>query len=249
MSLLRARWDEARIALALLTRLPTGALPAQLIPTGQCAWAFPFVGALVGAITGGVFCIAALVLPPLVAAFLAIGTGILLTGALHEDGLADVADGFGGGLTKDARLDIMRDSRIGTYGTLSLILVLALTATSIAALSSTGATLSLFAAIGAASRSAMLVPMAILPPARSDGLGQGASLSIGGVFWIGTGAGIMMLAIVQTALLLGILGATAACLMLAKRAIEGQTGDVLGATQKLAECAAWVLAAAYVSAS
>lgn len=237
------------MALALLTRLPAGSFPDRMIPTGQTAWAFPLVGALVGFLAGSVYVLAALVLPPLTAAFLAIGAGVVLTGALHEDGLADVADGFGGGQTVEARLEIMKDSRIGSYGALALILVTGLLVTAVAALPPTSGTLVLFVAIGAASRSAMLLPMALLPPARVDGLGHGAALTLGARFWIGTGLGLLVVLPCLPVLLPVIALATAAMTLLAKGAIGGQTGDVLGATQKLAECAAWATAAAYVSAS
>src|SRR5262245_46464492 len=108
-------------ATALLTRLPVGTVAAEEGDVARASWAFPAVGAGIGGI-----CSAALILASLaglgggVAALLAIVTGIAVTGALHEDGLADTVDGFGGGRDRDAKLAIMRDSRIGAYGALAL---------------------------------------------------------------------------------------------------------------------------------
>ena len=249
MSPFRARWDEARVALSLLTRLPCGPLPQSLIPTGQTAWAFPLVGLLIGGATGLVFLAAALVLPPLLAAFLSVLGGVLLTGGLHEDGLADVADGFGGGLTRETRLEIMRDSRVGTYGVLALVISIGIIAGAMANLSISTATLGYFLAVGAASRGAMLLPMALLSPARSEGLGQGAALPLGWPLGLGLGIGLAIALLVLPVLIAGIVASSLLMLWAAKRLIGGQTGDVLGATQKLAEVTAWVLVAAYVSAS
>ena len=249
MTALGDRWTEARLALSLLTRLPAGPFPDQPIPTGNTAWAFPLVGLLVGLLSGLVYLTTATALPPMIAAILAVGAAVLLTGALHEDGLADVADGFGGGQDRAAKLDIMRDSRIGTYGVVALILALGVIISAVAEMPRTAASLPIFAAIGAMSRSAMLVPMALLPPARTDGLGQSATLPIGLRFWTGLGLGIIAALLTLPILVLVVASTTLALLWLAKRQIGGQTGDVLGATQKLAECAAWATAATYVSAS
>jgi adenosylcobinamide-GDP ribazoletransferase len=96
--------------------------------------AFPAAGLVVGAIIGAVLVLVTwLGAPAAVAAPIAVAAGLLVTGALHEDGLADTADGFGGGATAERKLEIMRDSRIGTYGVLALIAGLALKAVAIAA--------------------------------------------------------------------------------------------------------------------
>ncbi len=249
MSGLRARWVELQLAFVLLTRLPMGRLPDDTPPTSDAAWAFPFVGLIIGALSGTIFLLTAFALPPLTAALLAITTGIVLTGALHEDGLADVADGFGGGQTRDAKLEIMRDSRIGSYGVVALILILGLTATAIAASPPTSKSLTLFAAIGAISRAAVVIPMTFLRPARAEGLGFRAALTPGWRVW--TAIGLMALAALVTFPALIIVSILTAGLMTiaAKTQIGGQTGDVLGATQKLTECTCWLTAAAYISAS
>ena len=233
---------QFRLAMMALTRLPAGRIEGDVPPLGAAAWAFPVVGIAVGVITGGVFWLAVWTdLPPLAAAFLAIGASVLVTGGLHEDGLADMADGFGGGRDVARKLEIMRDSRLGSYGTLAMILVVGLTASGIAEMGS----LLAFIAIAALSRTAMLLPMMLLPPARDDGLGAQAATSINPAFW---GAVLITLAVSYLILPIGALLAVAAIsfgvMGLAKRQIGGQTGDVLGATQKLTECAAWLALAA-----
>src|SRR5579862_1616236 len=119
MSAFRDTWrDELIAALTFLTRLPTGraAANAPLSRLADTSWAFPLVGLVIGAIGGIAYAIAsALALPALAAALIAIAATALVTGGLHEDGLADTADGFGGGATRELKLEIMRDSRIGTF--------------------------------------------------------------------------------------------------------------------------------------
>ena len=126
MTPLRARATEVQLALMLLTRLPAGRIdPAPTI--AAAAWAFPLAGAVVGVLQALVLIAAiGLGLPMAMAAGLALAAGVLATGGLHEDGLADCADGFGGGRSPARKLEIMRDSRIGSYGALALILGLGL---------------------------------------------------------------------------------------------------------------------------
>src|SRR5262249_57928832 len=128
--------DDFKTAVAFLTRLPMphpkGAMPPNFVRAQRM---FPVVGALIGAAIG-LFCLLlrAVGLPELAAAALALGAGAILTGALHEDGLADVADGFGGGRDTAAKLEIMRDSRLGTYGALILLVSFAAKLSALAAL-------------------------------------------------------------------------------------------------------------------
>ncbi|MGR3513720.1 MAG: adenosylcobinamide-GDP ribazoletransferase [Paracoccaceae bacterium] len=236
---------EAQLAAMMLTRIPVGQI-ANPVPTlPQSVWAFPIVGAGIGLVTGTTFGAASAVgLPLLAAAFLALVVSALLTGGLHEDGLADTADGFGGGATRERKLEIMRDSRIGTYGVLALILVTGLTATAMAATTAWFA----FPMIAAASRTAMLLPMTVLPPARPDGLGHGATLTI--TARTGAALALTLIGIALTGLWFAALVMLATAIgmsALAKHQIGGQTGDVLGATQKLTEGAGWLTLAATVS--
>ncbi len=237
---------ELRLSVAFLTRLPTETVGEAGI--AAAVWAFPVVGAALG-LAGGLAYLgaAALGLPALAAAYIAIGVVILATGALHEDGLADLADGLGGGRDRAAKLAIMRDSRIGAYGALALVLVVGLKAVALAAIGGAGplAAMAALAATGAASRGAMPLVMLQLPPARADGLGADA----GRPKPVAAGVAVI-LALALAASLLGAYGwpavvlalavgalAAGAIAALAARQLGGHTGDVLGAVQQAAETA------------
>lgn len=232
-------WDIP-LALVLLTRLPVPRLPENVFARqADAAWAFPVVGMVVGLLACGVgWAAMALSLPPTAGAVLLIATLVISTGAMHEDGLADTVDGFWGGFTPERRLEIMKDSHIGTYGVLALIFSQVLRVILMGALLTAG----LYGAILAAciiSRAFMPVLMAALPTARNSGL----SHTVGGPS-VRTVLVGMVLAVVCAVVLMGS-GALIAILIasvtiaglagLAKTKISGQTGDVLGATQQLAE--------------
>ncbi len=247
---------QAALALVWLTRLPVGRLlPASPPTLAQAAWAFPLVGLAVGFIGAAVLGLAALAgLPGMVAALLAVGAMILATGALHEDGLADCADGSGGA-TRERRLEIMRDSRIGSYGVLALVLVTGLrVAASAALVAQPGLAAAAVAGLAAASRAGMALGLGLMPPARRDGLGHAAGRPT-------RGAMLAALALGAAALMLPALGlphpaagwlvlaaaVAAAQLWLARRALRalgGQTGDVLGAMQQAGETGGRVALAA-----
>ncbi|MCW0236493.1 MAG: adenosylcobinamide-GDP ribazoletransferase [Ferrovibrio sp.] len=258
------RWlGDLRLALMLLTRLPMPAGDAIAVPAdggmARAAWIFPMVGLLVGLAGGGVFMLAgSLGLGLSSAALLAMGTQILLTGALHEDGLADMADGFGGGHSRERKLDIMRDSRIGTYGVVALIIALALRFTALQDLASNllsisdeledtagqnSAIIIALVAAGALSRAAMTVVWYLLPPARTDGLAAGS----GAVPFSAAVTAVLLAAAIAFVVLPGfafiVACATVAVLtmavaLLAHWQIRGHTGDVLGATQQITEIGA-----------
>lgn len=247
---LTGRLDELRLALMTLTRLPAGGLAGRLAgpapDMGRAAWAWPLAGALVGALSALVLWVATcLGLPPLVAALLAIGAGVIATGALHEDGLADLADGFWGGRDKARRLEIMRDSRVGSYGVLALILSVGLRIGAIAALAGHPAAL---IGIAAASRALMVLPLWLLPPARTDGLGRAAGGLSGPQVAVVLLIGLAIQALFQPdrAILAFALMAVAvlALARLARAKIGGQTGDVLGASQQVAELTGWLVLSA-----
>jgi adenosylcobinamide-GDP ribazoletransferase len=242
--------DDLRTAAGFLTRLPMpfpdGAAPPNLARAQRL---FPLVGAAIG-LAVGLFCLGLRMigLPDLAAAALAVGAGALLTGALHEDGLADVADGFGGGRDKEGKLEIMRDSRLGTYGALILMVSFAAKISVIAVLPDGYVVQGLIAA-HALARGVLPVMSMGLPYARADGLARDAgqpdstvaatalgiafliallALSWGNAFWATVLAGLSV----------------AGMAWLAKRQIGGQTGDVLGAAEQVAEIAILMLLAA-----
>ncbi len=215
----------------------------------RIAWATPIAGAAIGAIGALALAIAALLrLSPFLGAAFAVATLALVTGALHEDGLADVADGFGGGRTREAKLAIMRDSRIGAFGAVALVLSLILRVGAVAALARVGLGAAAAGLIlsGAASRAGALVPLALLPPARPDGAGASAG-RLETTYLIAAGLTLACLAFILGLAALGVARAVLACGLaaaaawamsaLARRQVGGQTGDVAGAAQQAAEIA------------
>lgn len=245
---MRAILAELQLAIMLLTRLPAGHL-SKAPSMGQSAWAFPIVGAIIGAIAAVVMT-ALTGLDPILAAGLTVTAMVLMTGGLHEDGLADLADGFGGGRDKARKLEIMRDSRIGSYGTIALILVLGLRVQALAQVVGQGSAICGLIAIEAASRAGLPLVLRLMPAARGDGLGHGAAQ----VSWaraviaLGIGMGALTLIGGMAAIWVGVTIAVvlAALAVLALQQIGGQTGDVLGAMQALSACAAWIVLSATI---
>ena len=229
------RWAELVAAVCLLTRLPAGRLAAVHPAPAECVWAYPLVGVAVGLLAAGVLWLGRMAgMPQPVAALWALAAASLVTGALHEDGLADTVDGFGGGRTREGKLAIMRDSRVGSYGALAMVFSLALRAAPLAVSARPEHALLMASVLG---RGAMLLPVLLLQPARLDGLGAPlrdtgrgqvmAGLAVSAVAaWAAPWAGLAALA------------AGLAAASLARRQVGGYTGDVLGATEVAAECAA-----------
>ncbi len=239
--MVRAAIEECKVALQFLTRLPAGAPARSAPPLAASAPMFPLIGALIGAAGGLVFALAAgLGLPPMLAALLAVAAQVLLTGGLHEDGLADIADGFGGGRTRADKLRILRDSRIGSFGAMALMLALLARIGALAALASPALVAAALIAAGAASRAALPVIMVSMAPARDEGLAVAAGRPH--PLRAAAGAAIAILAALTllppamaTAGVIAAAGAALATANLAHRQIGGHTGDVLGAAQQLAE--------------
>jgi len=245
--------DDIVVATALLTRVPmpiTDAAMPQALARAQRA--FPLVGAVIGLAIGLVdLALLKLSVPALAAAALALGAGAALTGALHEDGLADVGDGFGGGKDRGAKLAIMRDSRLGSYGALVLLVGFAARLSALASLPVAVIVASLVAA-HALARAAMPVLAATLPFARDDGLGKSAGRPEPGIAAMAViiAAVIALLCLPAKTALLAVMiaaAAAAAVAVLAWRQIGGVTGDVFGAAEQVAETAVLVLLAAALS--
>lgn len=241
------------LATAVLTRLPVAPRDEKAAEDGAVAaasWAFPAVGAGVGMIAALVmFLASALGLGQAPAALLGLVAAGLVTGALHEDGLADTADGFGGGRTRDDKLAIMRDSRQGTYGIIALILSIGLRAVALASVPGPiEGGLALIAA-HATSRGFLAPAMWWLTPARDDGLGAMAGTPSQGTALIaaliGAFVALGMLGPVRGGVAIVLSGAAvAATAALARRQIGGYTGDVLGALQQIGEIVMLLVAAA-----
>lgn len=257
---MRARLAEMQVALMLLTRLPAGQLRAGApVPSlGQAAWAYPLAGAAVGALGAGSLTLGlALGLPASLAAGLAVAVCVLATGGLHEDGLADLADGFGGGRDVARKLEIMRDSRIGSYGTLALIFALLLRVQALALVAGADLALALAALLTfeMGTRGGLAVMLRALPSARAQGLGHMAAdvtpLRAAAALAFGGGAVLVGVGIYAGGAAAGcVLGAMAlaqgAIAWLAMRQIGGQTGDVLGAAQQVSVLAGWLVLAALI---
>ena len=245
------RVGELLLALRFFTRLPLGAGAApEPGALARASWAFPLVGALVGIVCAAAYAVAeVLAFPPLAAALIAIGAGAFVTGALHEDGLADTADAWGG-RDRAERLAIMRDSRSGAYAIVAIVLSVALRAAAVAALPGSGAALAAFVAAHAVARGGLPAVLYLLPAARSDGLGASAGVpELGEVLWsLGLAA---LIAIVALGVVAGVAAlvfaglAMAAFAWLARRQIGGHTGDVLGAIEQKGETAMLLAAAAW----
>jgi adenosylcobinamide-GDP ribazoletransferase len=241
-SWLADRAAEFLASLAFCTRLPLSrTTPVAGDAPAKAAWAFPLAGLVVGLIGAIVYALARKFgLPPWPGAALAVAATVLVTGALHEDGLADTADGFGGGATREQKLDIMRDSHIGVYGVCAVVLSLLLRVAALASLPNGHLVVWALIAAHAAARATMPALMFLLPPARSDGLsfdagqppsdGTAAAAVLGFVilaFCLHPGRAIVAL------IFLFIVVALMA--WLARRQIDGQTGDVLGALEQVSE--------------
>jgi len=236
--------NDLKTSIVFLTRLPLPlphTTPVNGSDIARAAWAYPIAGILVGCIGAAVYAIAhRLGLPAWPAAALAIAATIAVSGCLHEDGLADTADGFGGGNTREQKLDIMRDSRIGVYGVCALAMSILLRTSALANLDDAAAVAwALIAAHGVA-RATLPVFMYLLPPARSDGLSHDVgrppsqSVAVAGVL------GILILAIclgvgLGIAALILLIVAIALMAWLSLVQIDGQTGDVLGALEQVSE--------------
>ncbi len=241
-------WLNLRIALAFLTRLPVSPPPpADPLAAGYLARAtglFPLAGAGIGLAAAAAFLGAhGLGLPPLACALVALALSALLTGALHEDGLADVADGLGGGRNRDDRLRIMRDSRIGGYGALAMVFSVGLRAALVAGLSSPETAAAALVTCAAASRAPLAAILRWLPPARAEGLGAGAGrpgvARVAEAWIVAAVVALLVLGpVAALAVLAAAAAAAAAMAWIGHRAIGGHTGDILGASQQLAEMAA-----------
>ena len=237
------------VAVTFLTRLPVPGGQGEGPEDGlaRAARYFPLVGVLVGAVAGLVWIAALSVTVPAVAAGLAIAAGMLVTGALHEDGLADTIDGLGGGATRERALEIMRDSRIGVFGAAGLVISVGLRWASLAQFDAwTG--LAALVCAHAIGRTLVVAAISSTEYAREEGTGTTVA--------DGARSGELALA-VALALLIALVGcgwsglhaavagaaAGAVMIMLLVRRLGGYTGDGLGAVEQVSETAALVVLA------
>ena len=242
--------DDLIMALRFFSRLPTGNRPHERPELSRIALALPFASLVIGVIPAFLLAGGGLTgLPGLFVAGLAVAAAAIVTGAMAEDAIADAADGLFGGTTRERRLEIMKDSRHGTYGVVALCLFLLLRVSALAALAdvapvSAGA---LWLAAMLMSRSGALWLTVMLPPARATGASAAAGRASALAFGLG-GIFALILALLLSAPSAGLLGFSLAVALLAVLAwgwaqlcdnlIGGQTGDLIGALQALLELAA-----------
>ncbi|AQR67934.1 adenosylcobinamide-GDP ribazoletransferase [Janthinobacterium sp. LM6] len=239
------------IALQFFTRLPiprwVGFEPAWLQHASRY---FPLVGVVVAAISGAVYLLASWLLPSAVAVLLAVAAGIYLTGAFHEDGFADMCDGFGGGLTRERVLEIMKDSRIGAYGAIGIACLLAIKCAALVSLPPTVIVATLCIA-HPLSRLAAVSLIRFMDYARNEGKSKPMAQEMTtGEFIVASLCALLpaiacgLLGIVDWgALAFAIVAAAAAALWLGRkcqRRLQGYTGDCLGAVQQVAEVAIYL---------
>jgi adenosylcobinamide-GDP ribazoletransferase len=255
-------WQALAIDLAhcvrFYSRLPVPALPweqnAHALPSfPRLVRMIPVAGLLLGLLPAAALGLALLLdLGPWLAATLSVAVMVLTTGALHEDGLADTADSVGG-TTREKRLEIMRDSRIGSFGASALFLSLALRIGALAALASrveSGAVIAAVLVVASLSRTAGLMPLVFLPPARRDGMSKSVGQPAREIFWLAAGIAAALAIVIGSlaglpsqglALMLMLSGLSGLALTgFAARHLGGQTGDIAGAAQQAAEIAALI---------
>lgn len=230
---------DVAAATGLLSRLPVPVDTDLATRRGaRGAWAYPIAGLAIGIVAASVGQIAIwLGLGPMLVAGLVIATLVVITGALHEDGLSDAADGLWGGWTAERRLEIMKDSRIGAYGVLALMIVVALRWQALGGIIQSGALWGPVLAVAIASRAPMVWMMAALPNARDNGLSHSVGRPSLNAAYIALTIGVVASLFVAGGLVgvIWVAGTTAAIAMIARTKIDGQTGDILGATQQVSE--------------
>jgi len=233
---------DLKTGLAFLTRLPIPySAPPSFGEIGRAGWTFPLVGALVGVFAAIVYWLSnTLGLNPFVSALLAVGATLAVTGGLHEDGLADTSDGFGGGETRERKLEIMRDSRTGAFGVSALVLSILLRAGMCRSLAEPALVAPALIAAHAGARAVLPFFMWLVPNARQDGLaasvGQPPTAPVMVALLIGFTALVLCLglsgALIAVLTMVAVIGILA---WLCLGQIGGQTGDVLGALEQVCE--------------
>jgi adenosylcobinamide-GDP ribazoletransferase len=233
---------DLKVGVQFCTRFPIGSSAVIDGPdVARAGWAMPIAGAIVGVVGSSIYwAAAALGLSPMSAAMLALAAMLVATGGLHADGLADTADGFGGGHSRERKLAIMRDSRIGTFGVCAVVTSLILQWSALVTIAQPRQVAVALLAAQASARATLPAFMRFVPPARSDGLAAHAGRP---PWWSVATAGAIAVAALLVGL--GLAGAVIGLLLLlcaglfmgwlTVNQIGGQTGDVLGALEQIGE--------------
>ena len=240
-------------ALQFLTRVPIKHTAAPATRAEMAPW-FPMVGVVVGAVVGGVAAGLQYWLSPLAAAAVGVAVGMLVTGAFHEDGLADLSDAVAGGTTRERRFEILKDSRHGTYGVAALCASIVVRIAALAALTAVGPAAAFTGAVGAhaLARGIAVGVIGVAPAASPDGLGASFRLDMSRARAAATVAIAVLVATLGTGWWAGPMTgfavvAAAALAVVAVRALGGVTGDAAGAAEQVAEATALLVASALAS--
>lgn len=242
--------DDFVMALRFFSRLPTGGSPHLPPDLDRIAMALPLASLVMGIIPALLLIGGTMAgLPAYFAAALAVAAMVMVGGGMMEDALADAADGLFGGSTRERRLEILKDSRHGTFGVAALCLFLLLRVTALGSVAATNplAAAGIWLAANIAGRSGGLWVAVALPPARSDGASAAAGMLPGSRFVVGAALAMLLafllgapftslvgLSLALVAIGLVAVGWTALC----RRLVGGQTGDLIGAAGGLGEVAA-----------
>ncbi|MCG3863087.1 MULTISPECIES: adenosylcobinamide-GDP ribazoletransferase [unclassified Photobacterium] len=253
----RYQWQLFLVALAFFTRIPIPInTPFSTERLNHANRYFGVIGLIVGVICSLIYLIFILLFPPTIAIGIAMISGILITGAFHEDGLADVFDGFGGGWTIESKLNIMKDSRLGTYGASALVMALGLKWVTLVSLANISLYFPVYAfiVIHCISRVAAASLIFSYPYVRADQdskvkpLANQQSLFDIGILLT---TAVLILTILPLSLVLGCLVTTTlvrqSCGYWFNQQLGGYTGDCLGATQQLAEIAGYLTLLAFAT--
>lgn len=242
--------NSLHVAVGFLTRVPVGDVSrggrAEVDIAKAVPW-FPVIGVLIGSVAGGTFYLASEFFVPLVSACLAVGVTLLITGAFHHDGLADIADAFGGGWTVEQRMELLKDSRNGTYGTSALAMALI---TEVAAVSQLDPSEGFAALIVAHTLGrAMALAAMLLAPRAGDGMGAAYMARLSPLaatcgFFVGVVTTILLSPIFPLVTIGAATVSTIAVVALSIRKIGGINGDVLGAIHVLAALATLIVTSA-----
>ena len=243
-----------RLAIQFLTRIPVGEIDFTSERMKAAVRYYPFVGALIGLIAAGVFWLAQILFPVAIAVILSVAATLLITGAFHEDGLADTFDGIGGGQTRERSLEIMRDSRIGVYGMAALAIVLALKVAALSSLPIVYVCAVLVAGHGLSRFSSIMV-IATSNYVRDEGTGKPVAgeiseLSLSITIFLAVAIICLWWFFLPLAAAAAGLGALAighfGIRFLFEKKLGGYTGDTLGAVQQVSEVAFYLGVVAWI---
>lgn len=248
---LRAQFRALRGAMTFLTRLPVGGYPFSADELRRSSGYFPAVGCALGAMQAVLHTGLGWLLGPWSAALGTVAFAVWITGAFHEDGLADTADALGGGYTKSRVLEILKDSRVGTFGAAALCLSLLARVLALAAAGPTAP--AALIVIEAVSRAPPVIMLALIPYATRPEVAKSKDIAEG-QFAQAAQAALTAAIVLIAAVVGGALGPLVGCLLVGLawviasvagrvfvRAVGGLTGDFLGAVQQLVALAMWIV--------